>query len=140
MSEENVEIIRKAFASWGEDEESHTAFMKAAERAGRIAPDAELDFSSMYPDAPVLHGLEAWLGYFRSMPWGGSVKVEGEQFFDVDEERVLVFVRVTATGEGSGIPVEIRNAYVLTIRAGALVRWKVYADRAAALEATGLTQ
>ena len=140
MSEENVEIVRKAFASWGEDEESRTAFLQAQGRAGRIAPDAELDFSSMYPDAPVLHGVEAWIGYFRSMPWGGSVRLEPERFFDVDDERVLVFVRVTATGEGSGIPVEIRNAYELTIRAGALVRWKVYADRAAALEATGLTR
>jgi hypothetical protein len=34
-------------------------------------------------------------------PWGGSVRLEPERFFDVDAERVLVFVRVTATGKAA---------------------------------------
>ena len=58
---QQVELVRQAFASWGEDEEARTAFLEEEGRAGRIAPDAELDFSAMYPDAPILHGLEAWL-------------------------------------------------------------------------------
>lgn len=33
------------------------------------------------------------------------MKIEPERFFDVDDERVLVFVYVTAEGEGSGVPV-----------------------------------
>jgi ketosteroid isomerase-like protein len=139
MSEENVELVRQTFAGWGDTEEARRAFLEEAGRSGRIAPDAELDFTAMYPDAPVVHGVEAWLGYFRSMPWGGSVKLAPERFFDVDDERVLVFVRVTAQGEGSGAHVEIRNAYEFTIRDGAIVRWKVFADRAAALEAAGLS-
>lgn len=44
------------------------------------------------------------------------MRLEPERFFDVDDERVLVFVHVTAEGEGSGVPVEMRNAYELTIR------------------------
>jgi hypothetical protein len=45
---------------------------------------------------------------------------------------------VTATGQESGAPVEIRAAHECTIRYGRLVRFKVYGDRAEALEAVGL--
>jgi ketosteroid isomerase-like protein len=138
MSKENVELARQAWDRLGGL--ADTAFLEAEERAGRIAPDAELDFSAMYPDAPILRGVEAWLGYLRSMPWARSVKLEPERFIDVDDERVLVFIHVTAKGEGSGVPVETRNAYEFTIRDGVLVRWKVYADRAKALEAAGLSE
>jgi ketosteroid isomerase-like protein len=134
MSQENVEIVRRAFAEFG------LSGVEEAIRAGLVAPDAELDFSAMYPDGPILRGPEAWRGYLDSMPWGKSTKVDPERFFDVDDERVLVFVHVTAKGQGSGVPVEVRNAYELTIREGVFVRWKVYADRAVALEAVGLSE
>jgi hypothetical protein len=138
MSEENVEFVRQAWARVGGY--ADTAFLEEEARAGRIAADAELDFSAVYPDGPILRGIEAWLGYLRSLPWGGSVKLEAERFFDVDDERVLVFVHVSTKGEGSGVPVEMRNAYEFTIRNGVLLRWKVYADRAEALEAAGLRE
>ncbi len=51
---------------------------------------------------------------------------------------MLGFVRVTAEGEESGVPVEMRDAHEFTIRDGVFVRWKVYADRTEALEAAGL--
>jgi hypothetical protein len=56
--------------------------------------------------------------FVDSLPWGGSTKLEPERFFDVDDERVLVFMHVTARGEGSGVPVEMRDAREYTIRDG----------------------
>jgi hypothetical protein len=53
---------------------------------------------------------------------------------------VLVFVRVSATGQESGAPVEIRAAHEFTIRAGLVVRLKAYGNRAEALEAVGLSE
>jgi ketosteroid isomerase-like protein len=58
----------------------------------------------------------------------------------VDDERVLAFVPATAEGKGSGVPVENRTAHLFTIRDGVFARWKVYADRAEALEAAGLRE
>lgn len=55
-------------------------------------------------------------------------------------ERVLVFVRATAQGQGSGVSVEMRSAHEYTIRDGVFVRMKIYGDRAKALEATGLSE
>jgi hypothetical protein len=76
MSQENVEIVRQAFADFAGDATAR-GMLEQAVRGGFLAPDAELDFSAMYPDGPIL-------------------------------------------------------------RDGVVVRWKVYADRAEALEAAGL--
>jgi hypothetical protein len=76
----------------------------------------------------------------RSCGDGKSVKLEPERFFDVDEERVLVFIHVTAEGEVSGAPVEMHDAHELTVRDGLIARLKVYADRTEALKAAGLSE
>jgi ketosteroid isomerase-like protein len=137
MSEENVELVRRMFAYVGKYPTAE-AFRRVV-RDGLAASDGEIDFSAMYPDGPLLRGVEASADYLDSLPWGQSVRIEPERFFDVDDERVLVFVHITAEGEVSGVPVGLRNAYEFTIRDGKSVRWKVYADRTEALEAAGLS-
>ena len=137
MSQENVDWMRRMFDEFGWS----PAGIEEASRAGLIAPDVELDFSALYLDGPVVRGLEDWRrGFADTVPWGRSLTFEPEQFFDVDDERVLIFMRVTARGEGSGVPVENRVAHEYTIRDGVLARWKGYADRAEALEAAGLQE
>jgi ketosteroid isomerase-like protein len=134
MPQENVDLVRWAFAEFGSTRDGP----EKAARSGLIAPDVEIDFAAMYPDAPIIRGFEASLGYLDSLPRGRSVKAKAERFSDVDDERVVVFVHATAEGEGSGVPVEMRDAHEFTIRDGVFVRWKLYADRAEALEAAGL--
>jgi ketosteroid isomerase-like protein len=136
MSEENVELVRRLFAEFGVTRTG----VEEAVRAGLVVPDAEFDFSALYPDAPIVRGLEALRGLLDSLPWGRSLKLEPERFIDVDDERVVVFMRGTAVGEGSGVPVERRTADVITIRDGVVVRLKVYPDRTEALEAAGLSE
>jgi ketosteroid isomerase-like protein len=134
MSEENVEFIRRAFADLGH----YPARVKEGALDRWAAPDIEIDVSDVYPDAPVFRGVAAWREFMGSLPWGDSLKLEPERYFDVDDERVLVFMRVTAEGEGSKVPVEMRNAHEFKIRDGVCTSWKVYADRDDALEAAGL--
>jgi ketosteroid isomerase-like protein len=132
VSRENVEIVRSVYA----DPRGLTA---AA--SGKVAPDAEFDFTAAYPDRPVMRGVEELRRFRDSGPWAGSpIHFEPERFFDVDGERVLVFARVSATGQGSGAPVEIRAAHEFTIRDGLVVRFKVYGSRDEALEAVGLRE
>jgi ketosteroid isomerase-like protein len=136
MSEENVELVRRAFAELG----GYPARVQEGALDRWTAPDIEIDLSAVYPDAPVFRGLEDWRNFMGLLPWGDSLKLEPEQYFDVDDERVLVFMRVTAEGEGSGVPVEMRNAHEFRIRDGLFAAWKIYADRADALEAAGLSE
>jgi ketosteroid isomerase-like protein len=136
MSEENVEIVRRVYADFGLSPRR----VQEAARAGLIAPDAAFDYSALYPDGPVFRGVEAWVDYADSLPWGRSLKLAPERFFDVDNERVLVFVHARAEGEGSGAPVEVRSATEFTVRDGAIVRVKLFKDRTEALEAAGLSE
>ena len=106
--------------------------------AAYVAPDVEFDFTAAYPDRPILRGIDEMRRFREGSPWGSSLHFEPERYFDIDEERVLVFVRVTATGQESGTPVEDRSAHEFAIRDGYLVRFKVHRDRDQALEAVGL--
>jgi ketosteroid isomerase-like protein len=136
MSQENVEIIRRVYADFGES----PRWVEAAARAGLIATDVVFDYSALYPDGPLFRGVQAWRDHSDSLPWGRSLKLVPERFFDVDDERVLAFVQATAEGEESGVPVVSRSATEFTIRDGAIVRVKLYKDRTEALEATGLSE
>jgi len=131
MSQENVEIVRSIYA----DPRGLTA---AA--SGMVAPDAVFDFTAAYPDQPIMRGIEELRRFRDSGPWSGSpIHFEPERFIDVDDERVLVLVRVSATGQASGARVEIRVAHEITIRDEQLVRFKVYENRDEALAAAGLS-
>ena len=100
------------------------------------APNAEFDFTDAYPDGRVVRGVEGVRRIAAHWPWG-DLHFEPEDFIAVDAERVLVFIRATATGVGSGIPVERRTAHECTFEAGRLGCFKVYPEREDALEAAG---
>ena len=127
MSEQNVEIVRAAFAS-----------ADPLSSYERLALDAEFDFTAIYPDQPLLRGIEQIRAFRDSGPWGKSITFTAERYFDVDEERVLVFVHATASGQHSGIPVEAAVAHEFTLREGLIVRVKIHLSRLEALEDVGL--
>ena len=130
MSQENVELVRGIYAD-----------PRGFGASGKVAANAEFDFTAAYPDAPVFRGVEEFRRFRDSGPWGGSpIHFEPERFFRVDDERVLVFVRVAATGRESGVPVEMPVAHEFTIRDNLVVRFKVYRSRDEALEAAGLRE
>ncbi len=132
MSEENVEIVRGIYCrTLALDPDLLVALAEFAE------PDTEFDFRDAYLDGRVVKGVEGVRRIASMWPWE-DLHFDPERFFDVDAERVLAFVRATATGAGSGIPVERRTAHECTFSDGRLVRFKVYSDRDAALEAAGL--
>jgi hypothetical protein len=98
MSQENVDVLRSGYSA----PDPLTTF------AERIAPDVEFDLTAVYPDRPVLRGTDAVRRFVDGGPWGGTIQFEPERFFDVDHERVLVFVRVSAIGQESGAATEAR--------------------------------
>jgi ketosteroid isomerase-like protein len=129
MSQENVEIVRRGYSTPG-----------PLTDAADLASHAEFDFTAIYPDQPVLRGIEAMRSFRDAGPWGHSIHFEPERYFDVDEERVLVFVRATSTGRTSGAAVDSRVAQEFTVRDGLIVRVKIFRDRSEALKAVGLEE
>ena len=127
MSAENVEIVRRAYLN-------PAPFTDAAP----MAPDAEFDFTAVYPDQPVLRGIDAMRSFRDAGPWGRSQRFQPERYLDVDDERVLVLVRAIAIGRASGVQLETRIAQEFTIRDGLIVRVKIHRDQSEALKAVGL--
>ena len=133
MSQENVEIARRAFAAFA--------------RAGDIEALLELSAEDIvwdvtrsdFPDKGIYHGLEGvreWMrgiqDAFEGLVW------EFEEITDLDQDRVLVVTRLKGHGQFSKIGIDYRFPYVLTFRDGIVIRGDRYRDRAEALEAAGV--
>ena len=125
MSQENVEIVRDAYSGG------------PLTNAAHLAPDAEFDFTDVYPDQPVLRSAQEMRNFRDRGPWGRSTNFVPERYFDIDDERVLVFVRATSTGQASGAAVETHVAQEFTIRGGLIARVKIHRDRDEALRSVG---
>jgi hypothetical protein len=132
MSERRIEIVRRAYDPDARGVDDTELLSALAEYA---TADTEFDFSEVYPDGTVLSGLDEVRRLISNWPWG-KLHFEPERFIEVDADRVLVFVKATATGAGSGVPVERRTAHEYTFENDALVRLKIHPDRDAALRAT----
>ena len=67
-------------------------------------------------------------------------RAEPEEYFVVDDSRILVFVRNSARGRTSGLELDTRSvANFFEVRGGKVVRIVLYWDRARALAELGLT-
>lgn len=125
------------------DSESFEGSRAKAERLGygdlfaSIDPEIEV-LAGGLPGAaslPVGKGPEIWLSYWREWlePW------ETLEFEPVEYEHlgdwVIVEADVTATGEMSGVPVELKVWQIWKVRDGSAVRYGVFEARDPALAA-----
>jgi len=69
-----------------------------------------------------------------------DLRIRAEQIIDLVGDWVLVLSRHTARGKTSGLPYEHELGDLFTLRDGKILRFVSYWDRAAALEAAGLSQ
>ena len=135
MSQENVEIARRAFEAAGRQPKPDFDTVNAL-----FHPDHEL-VSLVSFRRGELQGAEGFRDFLTSMDEAyGSWEMEIEEARALDEERVLLVMRVRAEGKRSGVPVEQQIAIVMTIREGRVVRSETYPSAAEALEAAGLSE
>jgi ketosteroid isomerase-like protein len=128
MSQENVEIVRRAFA------------YEVNGVGGRAEAEAIFDPGVvMNPtNEGSFHGLDAMRDDFER--WAsafGELEVTAEEFIDAGD-RVLVTAYHRGRGRTSGVEVDGRFYEVYTLRDGKVVRVDEYVERAEALEAAGL--
>src|SRR5918994_3567705 len=126
MSRENVEIVRRLYQAM--DEREPGAF------AELVHPDAEWIPDRRVGEGPI-RGRENIIRFFTDRAeMFGEIRMEGERFWD-KEDRVLVFLHVTGSGQASGAGFEIRIAHLWTVQDGMVVRGEGYGDRSEALQA-----
>jgi ketosteroid isomerase-like protein len=141
MSEENVELVRKAF-------DDFNAFLhgELSREAVEQFADPEVEFKwhgdRTMPDQPQhLVGVPAILGFWEHMrsAWA-DLAIEPLEFIDAPEDRVLIFLRQIGRGRESGVPVEVHAFQVVTLRDGRVRRSELFRHRADALKAAGLSE
>jgi ketosteroid isomerase-like protein len=140
MSQENVELVRRAYslltdlpgARRGEYDDAFFDY---------FAADAELIPPPIYPDVePLYVGLDGWKRWLEQIDevfddWG----FEPEKFIDAGE-KVAVLVRTSGTAKQSGVAVTIAAVHVHTVRDRRVVRFEVFLDRREGLQATGIAE
>jgi uncharacterized protein len=132
VSKENLELVQSAFEAWNRGDlegfAEHAAEDVAwVEVTGR--PDALA--SERRGRAQMREGLGALFDAFE------SYHLDLRELHDLGD-RVVAIVREVARGRASGVEIDGRWGYVITLRDGEMVRIEAYRDPDLALEATGL--
>jgi ketosteroid isomerase-like protein len=133
MSEENVEVVRRAWQAW---------------RAGGIDAalkyfDAKIEWQVRpdLPDADIYRGHEGvqdLLARFDDVVEDMWWRPEG--FIPAGDDRVVAPLRWGGRGKGSDIEFEESETWTYTVRGSKIVRVEEFATKEQALEAAGLSE
>lgn len=129
MGAQDVEIVRDALRTWRSTGEPAWDLMHV---------DAEVHDHDIV-DAGEYRGragVERWLADW-AMAWS-SFSMQAEELIDAGEHRVVVLVRMKATGRGSSVSVEREDGLAYQLRDRLIVRLDYYNNRAEAFAAAGL--
>ena len=131
MSQANVEAVRRLVEAF---------YARDGETVASVL-DAEIEFESALVEHKTYMGMAGMLEYRRDLDdaWA-EWRSEGDRFLSAGSDRVVHLYRIVGTGKGSGVPVAQDIAILWTLRAGRVVRGKVFLDQTDALEALGLEQ
>lgn len=132
MSQEIEDFIRSAFDRFNEGERMPSTDMWHI--------DGVYVNSSDDPDPGTHRGLDAVTKQFQT--WIDAypdLRVDPLEIL-VNGDRVLVWARWSGHGAGSGVPIEMEMAQVVTIDDGKIRRIEEYTDRADALKAAGVAE
>ena len=125
MSLENVELVRRIYDAW-DREESARDF---------IAEDVEY----VNPPYAVEPGTRRGRASFRIVrETYEDFMVHIEDIIDAGGDDVLVLAHYTASGRGSGIPLQGEHAYVWTVRDGKAVCFRWFQSHGEAYDAAGM--
>jgi ketosteroid isomerase-like protein len=133
MSQENVELFRKALEAY--NRRDIEAILEIWH------PEAE-----WYPFTAQVEGDNAYHGHEGLRQWWANVEATFEEReASVEEVRdlgdaVVALGHLRARGMGSGIEIDQVVFHLARFRHGKVAHWKLYLNRAEALEAAGLRE
>jgi ketosteroid isomerase-like protein len=130
MSQANLELVRDAIEAW--NQQDHDAVVRI------FSPDAELDASGRVMNPDVYRGLDGFMRFRSDIAeaWD-RFEVEMTDLFD-SGDLVLVFIRSTGRGRGSGVDVDLRSAWLVSVVDKQITRLRLYRNREEALQAARL--
>ena len=131
MSQENVEIVRKAFEAWNAGDMD--AFREFYD------PDIIVRPPEGWPEPGPFVGREAVMGQWEQLreTWDADEVEPIGDFIDA-ADRVVVRHTWRVAGQGPEVNMEVTN--VLMVRKGKIVYHEYFLDHAEALETLGLSE
>lgn len=141
MSKENVEIVRRGYAAFGQNFDRVADFEQAA--FSWLDPEIEWLGPREFPDlAEPRHGHDGVREYISILSEAfEEYRMAPEEFIEAGSDQVLVFSREGGRGRGSGVEIQSHpTAHLWTLRDGKAVRLRSFWERADALEAAGLAK
>jgi ketosteroid isomerase-like protein len=130
MSEENVEIVRRAVAAFNARDRERVLSMC----------DPEIEFRSAI-EQKTYRGFDEVVGYREEVAAVmEDFHFEDSQFLDAGRDRVVHLYRMVGRGAGSGVSVSREVGALWQLRDGKLLKGEIYLDQWQALEAAGLRE
>jgi ketosteroid isomerase-like protein len=127
MSEENVQLVRRIYDAWDSDQSAREF----------ISADVEYVNPTYAVEGGVRQGRKSFSLVRDTYE---DFKIRVERFIDAGGDHVVVLAHYTASGRGSGVPLEGEHGYVWTVRDGQAVRFRWFSSHAEALDAAGLPE
>jgi ketosteroid isomerase-like protein len=130
MSEENVEIVRRAYEAYA--------------RGDLVAMfedvDPEMITYRAVPDGATFHGPDGLIQAIADWVQGfDDFTMTPQEYIDANDHQVVVRVRHTAVGAQSGVPIQADFWLAHTLSAGKVTRIDMLASEDGAREAVGLS-
>jgi ketosteroid isomerase-like protein len=131
MSQENVEIVRRIYASWAPG--------SSPADSNLLHPDIEWVNPSYALEPGTRTGVEAFTSITESLHETISdFRMDVERLIDAGG-RVVAIATMRGRGGASGVQIERRHGSIWTIRDGQAVRFQWFYEPAEALKAVGLS-
>ena len=128
MSQENVEIVRRAYAALAEQGVEAVLAFADPDFEGTTPPSLATE-----PDTYRGHeGVRRWFGSFGDAMEG--IYLEAQELTDFGD-KVLVDTKLHARGRATGIETEQRAFLIWTLREGLVTGVEAFAEQEPALEA-----
>ena len=125
VTQDNVELVREIHERWNRNEAV----------SGLVADDVEYVNPEYAVEPGTRRGVET---FDRVRDIVKDFKVDVERIIDTGGEDVVVLVRYTALGPGSGMALAGEQGYIWTVRDGLAVRFRWFASQREALNAVGI--
>jgi ketosteroid isomerase-like protein len=132
MSQENVEIVKRAIAAVNERDVD--GYLSCCTKDIQLSTPL-VEVAGVYEGADGIRRFFADLG--DTSP---DFKITIERLEPIGTDRVLAFMLVTGTGRASGIPQDARTGNVYDLADGKIKRIRIFVDRDQAREAAGLKE
>jgi ketosteroid isomerase-like protein len=130
MSEENVEIVRRAVEAFNARDRDRVLSMC----------DPEIEFWSAV-EQKTYRGINELVRYREAVAAVmEDFHFEESRFLDAGNDRVVHLYRMVGRGAGSGVPVSREVGALWQLRNGKLLKGAIHLDQRQALEAAGVSE